>query len=544
MSETIKIAVAQLDMLVGDIEGNAERIILETQKISKAGTADLILFPELSICGYPPEDLVFRPGFHSRCQAALHKIEAAVKDITIVVGYPERLGDKLYNRAAVIQNGRIIAAYSKQVLPNYAVFDEKRYFSPGNIPCIFNIKNTRIGLLICEDIWHVKPAKQAALAGAQLIVTINASPYNREQVKARENTLSARAHETHLPVIYTNNVGGQDEVVFDGGSMVVNAQGQRCQQAPYYKEDIMIVTAHSTGQGAVKIDEKPLPPRLSEEENIYNTLTLAIKDYVNKNHFPGVIIGLSGGIDSALTLALACDALGAENVIAVMMPSQFTSQMSLEDAAEMAKTLGVKYHVIEIDKLYNEFHAALAPIFHGLGSDRTEENLQARIRASIVMAMSNKLGHLVLTTSNKSEAAVGYATLYGDMAGGFSPLKDVLKTMVYRLSSYRNSINQIIPERVTTRAPSAELAHGQTDQNDLPPYHDLDQMLHKYIEKDEPPEQLYQSGFDKNTVDKVVRMVARNEYKRRQAPIGVRLTQRAFGKDRRYPVTSGFIRGK
>lgn len=542
MSQTLKIAVAQLNLLVGDIEGNAQRIISETENITKQQPVDLILFPELSLCGYPPEDLLFRPAFHSRTQAALNEIKEKITQTTIIIGLPEFIDKKLYNRAAVISHQKIIATYSKQILPNFTVFDEKRYFVPGTETCIFKLKNTQIGLLICEDIWHPEPAMNAAKAGAQLLVTINASPYNREQVKARENTLSARAHETHLPIIYANNVGGQDELVFDGGSMVINGQGNRCQQAPYYVEDTMIVTVHNHGPGPVDIESHSLPERLSEETNIYNTLTLAIHDYVHKNHFPGVLLGLSGGIDSALTLALACDAIGSDKVIAVLMPSRYTAPMSIEDAKKEADLLGVKYYMLPIDQLVDQFNATLAPVFAGLPTDATEENIQARIRGVLLMALSNKFGHLVLTTSNKTETAVGYTTLYGDMAGGFAAIKDVPKQMVYRLAHYRNAISPVIPERVLTRAPSAELAYKQTDQDNLPPYDILDEILHRYVEKDESPAMLYAAGFDKLTVDKVVRLVNHNEYKRRQAPIGVRLTQRAFGKDRRYPVTSGYLR--
>jgi len=539
----MKIAIAQLNFLVGDIYGNAERIIYETNRIATEHKVDLVVFPELALSGYPPEDLLFRPGFYKRCQRALTHIEKSIGNTAIIVGYPESDGKAHYNKAAFIQHGKIMADYAKQELPNFTVFDEKRYFTPGNKPCVFELNGIHIGLIICEDVWHQNPIKQAKNAGAQFIISINASPYDRKQVRARELMLEKRADETQLPIIYANLVGGQDELVFDGGSMVIDADGNRCQQALFYKEDCMIVDVTLQHDKAI-ISPKKLPDIVSQETHIYETLKLGVQDYIQKNNFPGALIGLSGGIDSALTLAIAVDAIGADKVTAVIMPSRFTAQISIDDAIAEAEALGVEYHIIEIDTLFNTFIKTLAPIFKNTASDSTEENLQARIRGMLLMALSNKFGKIVLTTGNKSELSVGYATLYGDMAGGFSVIKDVPKTLVYTLAHYRNKISPVIPARVMTRAPTAELKENQTDQDKLPPYDILDDILERYIEKDEEPTQIVEAGFDQKSVDDVVRMINLNEYKRRQAPIGIRLTQRAFGKDRRYPITSGYLRTK
>ncbi|OGT46683.1 MAG: NAD+ synthase [Gammaproteobacteria bacterium RIFCSPHIGHO2_12_FULL_38_11] len=537
----MRLAIAQLNFHVGDIYGNAERIIEETNKITKQHLVDCVIFPELALTGYPPEDLLFRPGFEKRCQKALLHIEKNIGETAIIIGYPERHGNLLYNKAAFIQGGKIMADYAKQELPNFTVFDEKRYFTPGLKPCVFEINNIKVGLLICEDIWHTNPIKQAKNAGAELIITINASPYDKNQIRARETILKQRTTETQLPIIYANIIGGQDELVFDGGSMVIDANGDRCQQARYFVEDIMIVEIEKNNN-LIQIKPKKLPERVSQETQIYEALKLGVRDYIFKNNFPGAIIGLSGGIDSALTLAIASDAIGANNVITLIMPSPFTAQMSIDDAIAEANALGVKYHIISISTLLSNYLETLTPIFNNRIADTTEENIQARIRGTLLMAYSNKFGNIVLTTGNKSELSVGYATLYGDMAGGFSVLKDVPKTLVYTLSRYRNHLNSVIPERVFTRAPTAELRHDQTDQDKLPPYDILDEILERYIEKDQEPSQIIAAGFNKETVDSVVRMINFNEYKRRQAPIGIRLTQRAFGKDRRYPITSGYTR--
>lgn len=535
--EKLKIVFAQINLLVGDINGNANRIIEESKRAVSEYNADIVAFPELSLTGYPPEDLLFRPGFYSRCHKALLKIQSEKINATLIVGYPDKVGEKYFNKAAVIQDGKIALTYAKQDLPNYTVFDEKRYFSPGNRPCVFEVKNTKIGLIICEDLWHPKPTQDAIENDAQILLVINASPFDRNKARSRENLLIKRSTMAEIPIIYGNLLGGQDELVFDGGSMVVS-NGERVQQAAYYQEELMVVEFETNA--TPKIIPKKLPPRLSEEENIYNALILGVKDYINKNQFPEAIIGLSGGIDSALTLAVAVDAIGADRIRVLLMPSRFTSDMSMKDAKKQAETLGVRYDVIDIEPIFNTFLSSLDPLFKGKKPDTTEENIQARIRGMLLMAMSNKFGSIVLTTGNKSEMSVGYATLYGDMAGGFAVLKDIPKTLVYRLAQYRNMISPNIPNRVLERAPSAELAKDQKDQDSLPPYPILDEILYLYIEKDKDPAHIYSEKLHKDVVNKIVTMVNRNEYKRRQAPIGIRTTERAFGKDRRYPITSGY----
>ena len=539
----MKIALAQLDFLVGDIDGNADRIIQETKKIVAEQAADLIVFPELALTGYPPEDLLFRPGFYKRCERALAHIQKHLPEAAIILGYPDKDGEIVYNKAAFIHNGKLIASYAKQELPNDTVFDEKRYFTAGDKTSVFEFKGIKIGLLICEDLWHETPILKAKKAGAELVIVINASPYHQKQILLRQKTIEKRTSEVHLPVLYVNCVGGQDELVFDGGSMVVDADGHCCQHAHHYQEQILCVDVTKTKNGVIVNSEK-LPDRLTTTQHVYECLKLGVRDYILKNNFPGALIGLSGGIDSALTLAIAVDAIGADKVNVVMMPSRYTAQMSIDDAITMANNLGVHYDLLLIDDLFDAFLKTLSPIFKNATHDKTEQNLQARIRGMLLMALSNKLGKMVLTTGNKSELSVGYTTLYGDMAGGFSVLKDVSKTLVYQLAHDRNRLSPVIPERVMTRAPSAELTHNQTDQDTLPPYDVLDDILERYIEKDEEPTQLYEAGFDKTVVDHVVAMVNANEYKRRQSPIGIRLTQRAFGKDRRYPITSGYVRIK
>lgn len=543
--EKLKIVVAQVDFLVGDIAGNATKIIQCTQKAIADSQADIVVFPELALSGYPPEDLLIRPGFYTRCERALESIIAAQLQTTIIVGYPQKVGSKHFNAAAIISNGQVLDIYAKQLLPNYTVFDEKRYFSAGEKSCVFGIKNVKIGLIICEDVWFKKPAQMALENGAQIIITINASPFNRNQATLREKTLQERAKEIRVPIIYANLVGGQDELVFDGGSMVVDEEAHVCQRAAYFKEETMLVEFELGPKP--KIMHCQLPPQLSLNENVYQALTLGVRDYIEKNHFPGAIIGLSGGIDSALTLAIAVDAIGAERVRVLLMPSRFTAKMSVEDAIAEAQHLNVQYDIIDIEPIFKAFLNSLDPLFKNYEKDSTEENLQARIRGMLLMALSNKTGSIVLTTGNKSEMSVGYATLYGDMAGGFCVLKDILKTMVYDLAHYRNEISPIIPERVLTRAPSAELADNQTDQDSLPPYPILDEILQDYIEKDMDAAEIFAQGkdhLDLPTIHKVVAMVNRNEYKRRQAPVGIRITERAFGKDRRYPITSGYSKNQ
>ena len=537
----LTVVAAQINLLVGDIEGNAERIIDTANHAYSHMKADLVLFPELAITSYPPEDLLLRPGLYKRVHKALEKISQQIKHGTLIIGYPDKINESHYNKAVVIQEGKIIATYAKQELPNYTVFDEKRYFEPGHAPCVIDIKGLPIGVIICEDLWIEGPANHAIQTGANLIVCMNASPFAQDKAHARRDLLQKRSASLQTPIIYLNLIGGQDELVFDGGSMVFNQEGKLVQQAPYFTEDLMKIEFDLEHQLDV-LTKHPSPPEPMDEEKIYRVLVLGVRDYIQKNGFPGAIIGLSGGIDSALTLAIAVDAIGADRVSVLLMPSRFTSNMSIEDAKAEAKALNIHYSIIEIEPIIDVFINSLAAEFSGLAKDVTEENLQARIRGVLLMAVSNKKGSIVLTTGNKSEMAVGYATLYGDMAGGFCVLKDVYKTMVYRLCKYRNSISPVIPDRVLERPPSAELAENQKDQDILPPYDILDDILERYIAKDEDPHTIAEVGFDFDTVKKIIKMVNRNEYKRRQAPVGIRITQRAFGKDRRYPITSGYIK--
>ncbi len=540
MEKNLIIVAAQINLCVGDIKGNTQKIIHCARRAIEKFHADCVVFPEMAISGYPPEDLLFRTDFLNQCQEGLTQIQQAALPVTVIVGYPVQINQHIYNQAAVIQNGHVIGTYSKQELPNYSVFDERRYFYPGAAPCIFTLKGVKIGILICEDLWFPQPLKQCCHAGAQVIVALNASPFDHNKAQIREATLVERAHEAHAPIIYVNLIGGQDELVFDGGSMVIDQNGHRCAQAAFFSEELMPVHITIAADHSLAIQCRKLPPALSREENIYQALVLGVRDYIHKNHFKGAIIGLSGGVDSSLTLAITVDALGPEKVTAIMMPSRYTSEISKTDAQQQARDLGVHYLTMDIEPIFSAFLSTLAESFSGLPPDTTEENIQARIRGALLMAQSNKKGLIVLTTGNKSEMSVGYATLYGDMAGGFGVLKDVTKTMVYRLAEYRNRIAPVIPWRVIERPPSAELAPGQLDQDSLPPYSILDEILVRYIELDQPAELIAEAGIDPVTIEKVIRMIHRNEYKRRQAPPGIRITQRAFGKDRRYPITSGW----
>ena len=536
---SLRIALAQLNLFVGDVGGNTQRVIDIAAEARDKLEADLVLFPELAVCGYPPEDLLFHKGMRRQVAAALERVRNEVKGVAVMVGYPDYTDDAIYNAAVLVRDGKAVANYRKQELPNYLVFDEKRYFKPGQESCVVELKGIRVGLLICEDIWEPKPARAAQAAGAQLLVVINGSPYSLQYQRRREDITRARIKDTGLPVVYVNMLGGQDELIFDGGSFVMNAAGEVVQRAPPFKEQLYAVDVDL-------IDGKAVPrpghiePELSEEASVYGALVLGVRDYVTKHRFPGIVLGLSGGIDSALTLAIAVDALGADRVRAVMMPSRYTSQMSLDDAAQQARTLGVGYDVISIEGMFEASLGALQEVFAGRAPDTTEENIQARCRGLLLMAISNKTGRMVLTTGNKSEMAVGYATLYGDMAGGFAPIKDCSKMLVYRLARYRNSIAQIIPPRVIERAPSAELRHDQKDSDSLPPYEVLDAILELFIEDNLSVDEISARGFDRATVGRVLEMVKRNEYKRRQAPPGVRISDRAFGRDWRYPITSGY----
>lgn len=540
MKENLRVAIAQLNFLVGDIEGNTKKIIEYTVKARDDLKADIIVFPEMAITGYPPEDLLLRPGLYKRVEKALRMIQNKATGIYLIVGYPAQVKEANYNQAALIYNEKILTIYNKQELPNYGVFDEKRYFQAGNRTCVVNIYGVNIALTICEDLWHPGPMAQAAQVSAQLMISINSSPFDMYKPFLREQIMSKRAKEGKMPIVYVNCVGGQDELVFDGGSMILNAKGEVTQHVAFFKEALVPVDFKIAPH--LKPKQHDVLPVPHVEEHIYNALVLGVRDYIEKNNFPGAIIGLSGGIDSALTLAIAVDAIGSDRVEALSMPSRYTSNMSMEDSASEAKTLGVKHIIIDIEPIFKACLKSVANEFKNLPVDATEENIQARCRGILLMALSNKKSYIVLSTGNKSEMAVGYATLYGDMVGGFCVLKDVPKTMVYRLAEYRNKISKVIPKRIITRPPSAELAAGQKDQDVLPPYPVLDAILERYVEKDESLRKIVAAGFDEKIVSKVLAMVDRNEYKRRQAPPGVRITARAFGRDRRYPITSGFGR--
>lgn len=533
--------MAQIDVLVGDIAGNSLKVIAHALDARDRLRADLVVFPELTLTGYPPEDLLLRPAMAAQIEAALAAIKAGVSGISVVLGYPHYDADDCYNAAAVIRDGEIQHRYFKQALPNHSVFDEKRYFRAGPAAAtVVVINGVRIALSICEDIWRSRALDGAKSAGAQLVINLNASPFHLGKQQAREAVLAQRVAESGLPVIYLNLVGGQDELIFDGGSFVINAKGEVTQRLPMLAEALMVAEFEIDESGSLLPQPAWITPLPADEVMVYSAIVLAVRDYIQKNGFNSVVVGLSGGIDSALTLAIAVDAIGAANVEAVTMPSRYTAAMSIEDAFAECKALGVKCHQVEIEPMYRSFLSALQADFLGDQADATEENIQARCRGIILMALSNKGRKIVLTTGNKSEMSVGYATLYGDMAGGFAPLKDVPKLLVYRLARYRNTVSMVIPQRVIERPPSAELAPDQKDEDSLPPYEILDPVLEMYVEQDMSPAAIIKAGYDREMVQQVVAMVKRNEYKRRQAPPGVKLTARAFGRDRRYPITSGF----
>lgn len=539
MTQSIRIIIAQLDFLVGDVMGNAQKMLLHIAKARDVYQGDVIVFPELALTGYSPEDLLLRPGMDKRIQDALALLCEASHQIDVIVGYPDHTEAGRYNAASVLRGGKIIATYHKHFLPNFEVFDEKRYFIPGHEMKLIKIKDVPIALTICEDIWQKETTMQAKFSGAKAMIVLNASPFHIQKVNLRREVVSKQAKYGEMPIVYVNLVGGQDELVFDGGSFVVNANGEIAQQAPFFTEQL-IVCELNFAQNQVMVKPTVVPALPSIEQSIYEALVLGLRDYVYKNNFKSVIIGLSGGVDSALTAAIATDALGAAHVYGVLMPSRYTREISNTDAQLQCEYLNIAQQMISIEPVFQSFLELLAIPFQNKPQDTTEENLQARIRGTILMALSNKLGHLVLATGNKSEMAVGYSTLYGDMVGGFCVLKDVWKTMVYRLAHYRNNISQVIPQRILTRAPSAELAPNQLDQDSLPDYEILDQILSYYIEQDEDKENIIARGFDSKVVDRVISLVNRNEYKRRQAPIGICVTTRAFGRDRRYPITSGY----
>jgi NAD+ synthase (glutamine-hydrolysing) len=537
----IRIAMAQLNLLVGAVQDNARRVIEASRHARDELNAGLIVFPELTLAGYPPEDLLLRQDFLDQIKQNLLDIAAKTRGINVVLGFPEQAGRALFNSAALLRDGGIQKIYRKHVLPNYGVFDEKRHFTPGDQPCVFDFAGVPVGITVCEDIWQAGAIEQSAHAGAKLVLNLNASPFHASKIREREAVARARIEAAGTPLVYVNLVGGQDELVFDGASFVMNAKGEVVVRAPEFEEVVTAVDFDCADNEVVPVPG-PIAPADDETASVYKALVTGIRDYVGKNGFQGAVLGLSGGIDSALTLVLAVDALGADKVEAVMMPSRYTADMSIEDACREAATLGVEYHVIPIEPAFQAFLNVLKETFAGLPADTTEENIQARCRGVILMAISNKKRKILLTTGNKSEMSVGYATLYGDMAGGFAPLKDVPKLLVYRLAEYSNGISPVIPERVIERPPSAELAPDQRDEDSLPPYPVLDPILALYVEQDQSVESIIAAGFSEADVRRVVTLVDRNEYKRRQSPPGVRITRRAFGRDRRYPITSGFRR--
>ncbi len=539
MANSLKIALAQLNFVVGDVTGNSARIFAAIEDARETHAADLVVFSELALCGYPPEDLLFHKGLQAQVRGALDEIRTRTAGIAALVGYPEYAGDSIFNSAVLLGDGNILANYRKQCLPNYSVFDEQRYFTPGSGPTVVEIKGIPMGLAICEDLWESAPCAGAAAAGAKMIVSINGSPFQTGWQSRREGIVAARCAEIHLPVVYQNQVGGQDELVFDGGSSVFAADGSVMARAKTFSE-CMLCCDFDYVNGQVEPRSAEINPLRTTEESIYSALVMGVRDYVTKNGFPGVVLGLSGGIDSALTLVIAVDALGAESVQAVMMPYRYTADISIEDAEQQARWLGVDYRLLPIESLVAAANTTLAEWFAGLPADATEENIQARCRGLLLMAISNKTGYMVLATGNKSEMAVGYATLYGDMNGGFAPIKDCNKTLIYQLVRYRNTVSRVIPDRVIDRPPSAELAPDQKDSDSLPPYEILDPILDALMVDDRSVDEITALGFDRDVVSQIVAMVRRNEYKRRQAAPGVRISGRAFGRDWRFPITSGY----
>ena len=534
----MKICMAQVNTFVGDLAGNCERVIAVCKEASAKEPDGVVVFPELTLTGYPPEDLLLRPGLPAQVDRLLQRLcDELPPTLWVIIGYPRQSERGLHNSAGVIHGGQIVAEYHKQALPNYQVFDEVRYFVPGQEPCVLEIQGHRVGITICEDIWTPEPTARAAAAGAQLLINLNASPFHRGKRAQREQLVAQRARDHGLPVVYVNQVGGQDELVFDGASFATHADGTVAVAAPEFEEALCWLDCGRDAAGQPMIVSGQIAEPYTDVAAVWQALVLGVRDYVNKNGFPGVVLGLSGGIDSAVTLAVAVDALGPERVHAVMMPFRYTATMSIEDAQQEAELLGVAYRSMSIEPLYQSFMGALAVEFEGLPPNITEENLQARCRGVLLMSISNKKNLLVLTTGNKSELAVGYSTLYGDMAGGFDALKDCPKMLVYALARYRNSVSPCIPERVITRPPSAELAPDQKDEDSLPPYDVLDAIIEHYVEEDLSAADIVALGFSEPDVQRVVRLVDLNEYKRRQAPVGVRITQRAFGRDRRYPIT-------
>jgi NAD+ synthase (glutamine-hydrolysing) len=532
--------MAQLNLVVGDVDGNTSRIVAAANEARDRYRADLVMLPELAVSGYPPEDLLFHSGMRLQVARSIERLKKEVRGILLIAGYPEYVDSHIFNSAIVIRDGVVLANHRKACLPNYRVFDEKRYFTPGTEATIIEVKGIKAGVLVCEDVWEAQPAKQAQLAGAQVLLVINASPYEVDKQSQREQQVVAqRVKETGLPTVFLNLIGGQDELMFDGNSFVMDANGAVTQRAPAFVEDLYVVDL-DVDAGAVHPVPAAIVPLQSQEESVYGALVQGTRDYVDKHRFPGVVMGLSGGIDSALVLCIAVDALGAHRVHSVAMPSRYTSQMSKDDAALQARNLHVKHSEISIEGMFDATLAALKDEFAGRPADTAEENIQSRCRGVLLMGISNKTGRMLLTTGNKSEMAVGYATLYGDMAGGFAPIKDCSKMLVYRLARWRNARTQVIPDRVIDRPPSAELRFDQKDTDSLPAYDVLDPILEAFIEEDLSVDQIAARGFDRATVGRILDLVKRNEYKRRQAPPGVRVSGRAFGRDWRYPITSGY----
>jgi NAD+ synthase (glutamine-hydrolysing) len=543
VTDKLKLALAQLDFLVGDVDGNVTRVIDAARRARDLEHADLVVFPELALSGYPPEDLLFHRGFRRKIDSGLARIRSEISGIAAIVGYPEYSGTQIFNSAALVQGGELAAVHRKSELPNYKIFDEKRYFAAGAQPSVVSVRGLRLGMLICEDVWEPEPALLARSIGAEILIVVNASPYDVHKQRERERVVRQRALDVGLPIVYANMVGAQDELVFDGHSFAVDARGDIVMRAPAFEEGLFTLEVARSPAG-VEPRAAAIAPSPADEESVYRALVLGVRDYVTKHRFPGVVLGLSGGVDSALTLVIAVDALGADRVHAVMMPSRYTSQMSLEDAQAQARVLGVSYSVIPIEGMFAATLAALKDEFAGRPPDASEENIQSRCRMLILMGISNKTGRMLLTTGNKSETAVGYATLYGDMAGGFAPIKDCNKLLVYRLAAWRNASGPapVIPQRVIDRPPSAELRPDQKDSDSLPPYEVLDPILEAFIEEDLSVDEIVARGFDKASVGRVLDLVKRNEYKRRQAPPGVRVSRRAFGRDWRYPITNGYKR--
>jgi len=537
----LRCVLAQLNLVVGDVDGNTSRIVAAADAARDHHGADVVMLPELAVSGYPPEDLLFHGGMRAQVARALERLRSEVRGITLVCGYPEYADGVIYNSAIVVRDGVVLASHRKACLPNYRVFDEKRYFTPGTAATVVDIGGVPAGVLVCEDIWEAQPARAALAAGARLLLVINASPYEMGKQQQRElGVARQRVHECGLPVVFLNLLGGQDELVFDGHSFVMNAAGEVTQRAPAFEAGLYVADLDVAADGRVVPVPGLLAPWQSDEESVYGALVQGTRDYVDKHRFPGVVMGLSGGVDSALTLCIAVDALGAARVHSVAMPSRYTSQMSRDDAALQARWLGVHHSEIPIEGMFEATLAALQHEFAGRPPDTAEENIQSRCRGVLLMGISNKTGRMLLTTGNKSEMSVGYATLYGDMAGGFAPIKDCSKLLVYRLANWRNGRGQAIPARVIERPPTAELRHDQKDTDSLPPYEVLDPILEAFIEEDLSVDQIVARGFDRATVGRILDMVKRNEYKRRQAPPGVRVSGRAFGRDWRYPITSGY----